>query len=593
MKAEKIINLRKDSIDGWQQARTRSKEVMKYIMHDPFTAEEKDAAEERAKPLLRYNVIISKLQSILGNIQTSQRSINIVTDSDANEQAIRVLSDNYDYIREDNNLFQKLTKMLADGLLYQTGGWMRASIEQDDLGYNTFKYSNIDTLSVHPDKDFREVDLSDCKYIIVDAWMGIDEIKAKYRKNAFSDGKEAAEWWKDITGKLDSDLERGADDGEYKKEDKYLVCQMEERIETPLTVVDYNGQYYKLSDDEMTPEMQKNMSVVLKTSGSKIKITTIVPYFDELILEEKYKEVETDMYSLFFACSFDYNLKKAEQPAWGYLLVDVQDDINKARSQERDYMTQKLGGSWHLPEHETKAIEALKNGAGDPNLIVTYKSLKNKAVRETGAGDAGSISALQNGIALDLGFVEEISNITQAMQGKGGKSAESGRLFEAKRDQSLVSSNPFYEIFNNVHKQLVRHFLTCVPSVYFEDNRLLPTLKNNSLKYELVNLGYGDEVMKDVRIVVTRAILDDVANTPNRKKQAFEENMAMTDMLLQYGYPTEYIPFNLLFNTSTIRDKEAWNKAILMGQEAMVTDKANQKVAQDYEQIAGAIGKGQ
>jgi len=583
---QKVITLREESIKNRARARSRAREVMTYIQHDPYKPEEKDAADSKSKPLLRYNILISKLQTIIGNEQSSRRAVKIIADYNTNEQTVNILADNYDYIREREEYEQKSLYALADGLLYDTGGWMRGEVQIDDMGYNTMSYYNLSTLSVHPDPYFKLMDLSDCRYIVVDEWLTIDEIKNKFGVSDLK-GEEEKEWWKDAESLLESTLQDG--ESEYKRGKRYLVCQIEERIETPVDLVEIDGEVLKLTKEEVREQKSKGvtMNYLRSTSTKRVKVTAVVPHFEHLVLQEKLNPLPTEHYSIFYCTSFDWFMEKSLQPSWGYLLVDVQDRINKGKSQEVDYMIQKLGSSWHIHENEKKAIEALQNGAGDPNLIVPYQSMKNIAKRETGAGDAASVQTVQNGVFADLQFVEEISNITQALQGRGGKSSESGVLFEMKRDQSLISSNPFYEIKNQMSRRILRHFLAAVPHIYFEDDRLVPLLHNGSLRYEMVNLNYGEEVLRDVRTVTLRSVLDSVENTPNRMERAFNEAIMLADVLNKLGYPAERIPFEAIIRNSNLRDKEVWLQMAAQGQRDMLERRIHDEAMSDMAQITG------
>ncbi len=584
----KIIGLRERSINGRSRAIERAKEVKTYIEHEPYTEAEKDKARENAKPLLRYNILISKLQTILGNEQANRRKVKIMSDNFGDEEVTQLLSDHFEYLEEKEQLDTKLLRFLADGLLYDTGGWIRRIVDIDDLGYATFRYKNYDSFMVHPDKEFKDMDLEDCKYIIIDDWKTIDEIKNKFGVSDLAE-KDLKSWWQEVSDGFNIKDMGSQPDNEYKIGDRFLVCQLEERREVPVDIVEADGQIYKLTDEEVKAAKKQGLKLnfMRRASDSRIKFTTVVPYFEKMVLQDEYTKLPVNNFSMFYCTSFDWNMRKCDQPSWGYLLLDPQDRINKGKSQEVDYMIQRLGGSWHVQEGEKKAIDALKESAGDPNAIIPYRTLKNKAVRESGQADGASVQVVQNGIYADMNFMEEISNVTQALQGKGGKSAESGRLFDMKREQSLVSSNPFYEIKSKANERIVRDFLKCVPEVYFEDDRILPLNHNGGLRYEMVNLQLGEDVLRDIRKIALRAELDSRENVPSKLERTFNENVAFAQMLINAGYPPEQIPFMLIVKHSTIRDKQGWMEALDRSQRVLqrreVMKEANEELAQEMQ----------
>jgi hypothetical protein len=570
---DKVMHLRSMSIKGCARASKRAAEVKKYLEHDPYTANEKQLAEDNNKPLMRYNVIVGKLTTLLGNEQANRRTTKIIADYSQNEETIRLISDNFEYIKQREDLDGKLIKLLADALLYDTGGWLRRYVAIDELGYLTFKYKLYDTFSVHPDPNFREFDLSDCNWVVVDDWLTASEIRSKYKVSAH-DNELASAWWDEVNGELNKAEEQGSE-GEYKKGEKYLVCQLEELEDVAVNHVSYNGNLVALTDEELKKAPKAEISFLHRSFEKRVKYTTVVPHLQQGVVESKEDKLKSTRLSIFFCSTFDWNMKKMEQPSWGYLLLDPQDRMNKGKSQEVDYLIQRLGGIWHVPEHEKTAISDLKQSPGQPNAIVRYKSLKNKAQRDSGAADANVVQVLQNGVFSDMNFINEISTITAAMEGKGGKSAESGRLFEGKLAQSKLATNPYYELKAKVNELIVRDFLTCLPEAYFEDDRVLPLLKDNALRYEMVNLQLGEETVNDIRNIAARAVLDDTENVPSQQERAFNENMVFTKMLLEAGYPTEQVPFMLLVKNSTIRDKKDWMEALSRGQRVMQNRKVN------------------
>lgn len=592
---EKVLRLRTESIEGWSDARTRAKEVLKFVRHDPYTDKEKAAAEISNKPLLRYNLLVSKFMTIQGNEQANRRETKIIADYFSNEEAVKLLSDNFDYIREREDLERKMTRQLVDGLMYDTLGWIRRVIEMDDMGYLTFKYKLYDTFKVHPDKEFTNLNMEDCKYVVFDEWLTIDEIKHIPNIGPLASA-EKKRWWVEIDSSMSLDRVKDNPDSEYKMGDRYLVCQLEERREIPVNLVQVEGEegFLKLTDEEVkrVQKSKKKIELIKRITDTRIFLTTVFPAFDKVVLQDEEFPFPTKRLSLFPLSSFDWNMPKAKQPSLGYIMLDPAGRINKGKSQEVDYMIQKLGGSWHIAEIESKAMEKLTESAGQPNAIIPYKSLKNKAIRETGAADGASVQVVQGGVMSDMGFLDEISNVTQAMQGKEGKSSETGVLRDAKLGQSLISTNPYFEIKAALSENITRDFVELAPYVYFEDDRLLPVLKGakGGLSYEMVNLQYSGDIQNDIRTISARAVLDEGENTPHRLEKTFNENIAFAQMLINSGFPPERIPFALIVKHSTIRDKEDWMKSLEESQQILAENTAQKQADEQMSSLMGVAG---
>lgn len=568
---KKVMKLREESLDAWSWSNRATAEVMKYVKNEPYTEQEKLDAEKAKRPLLSYNLLISKLQTIIGNEQANRRTVKILPDYHFNEDMINLLSSHREFIKHKYHLDDKQVQQLVDALLFPKGGWLRGFIDVNEEGYNTLNYKLLAPLQVHPDGEMRKTDMSDCKYVVVDEWMSLDEIRNKWGVTDL-DGEDKIEWWERVESAIQAKEGETQENPEYRRGDRYLVCELEERITIKTVVCDVNGERMKLTNEEIREHIAAGNSVKKIKDGyqRRMKFTTVVPYFSKVVLMEQYNPLPIDSFSLFPCFSFDWNFTKSEQPSWGYLLLDPMDNFNKRRSQITSYMSEKVGGSWHINKHEKEAVEALENHAGEPNLVVKYDNVKhNKAIRETGAADGASIAVIQQDTFADLNFLQEISNVTDALMGKGGKSAESGKLYEMKLGQSQLSSNPFYEIKNKVGFNIERHWLEMVPHLYFEDNRKVPLLHDGSLTYDMVNMKIGEEVFKDVRKAVANCMLDTQENTLSRMDKAFEENLAIAKMMLEYGWLPELIPWDLLLKNSTVRDKKEWEEVVKRGMEVM------------------------
>ncbi len=588
---ERILEARRKSIEGWASARETTLKVMRYVRHQPYTQEEIDAAEANAKPLLRYAILIGKLMTLLGNEQNNRREVKIIADYFTQEEIAKLLSDNRAYIKEINQWEALVPQLLADALLYPTLGWVRRLIKMGAMGYLDFQYKLYDTLMVHPSKEFRRMDLMDCSYVVADDWLTWNQIENKYKPSKL-DKTEYKRWWENIEESRDIfQILSNKEDDTYKVGDQLLVCEMEVRREVPVNVVELEtGEYVKLTDKELDEyeKQGERLHFVRKDVDDRIFVESTVPAIEEgcTLLEKEYP-YPTKRFSFFPCASFNWNTFKSKQTSWGDLVLDPQDRINKGKSQEVDYLIQKLGSLWHVHENEKTAINDLENAKGNPWGIVKYKNLqRNKAVRDTGSVESGSIMTIQQSIAQDRDLLNDISKITIAMEGGAGKSGETGVLFDQKLTQSLVSTNPYYEILNLTDENLARDYLELVPYVYFENDRLLPLKgSTNRLKYEMINLNMGGETLKNMREFSARAVLDAVENIPNRLNQAFNENVAFAQMLINAGFPPERIPFMLIVKNSTIRDKKEWVDALSEAQHQMAEQRLDERAMGEMEKM--------
>jgi hypothetical protein len=261
-------------------------------------------------------------------------------------------------------------------------------------------------------------------------------------------------------------------------------------------------------------------------------------------------------------------MPRSEIPSLGYYLIDPQDRLNKGKNQEVDHLMQVLSQLWFFDQRDKTAREQFLRQRGNPVIALEVSNLRNKPQKEGNVGDGGAIQTIQNAIQQDNFFIDEVSNVTDAMQGKRGNSSESGVLFNQKVTQSQKSTNPFYEMIAAVDEYLTRDFLECVPWVYFEQDRALPVKMQPSgeLGYEMVNLNVNGGTIRDLRQFAGRAVLEDAASTPNRIEEAFNQNIALVQMMINSG--------------------DKWTKRLQQAQQQLAEQNANAEAMNEFSQMA-------
>jgi len=551
---DKIIKLKNASTDGWETARKQAEKCVNAVINNPYSDQEKSDANKYGKPLLKYPLIQSKLNVLLGNEQLNRRIAKIIPNYDIDMPVVKVLNDNWKSIVENEEVERKLVQILADGLIYPTGGWIQRKIELDDYGYLNFKYDVLDSLrSVHTDPEFRRLDMMDARYIILEDWLTIDQIKREFSPKSPDENEK--NWWNDVIDRIDTLAEREDAANEYKKGDRYQLLQLEERRMVNINVVripTLDG-YVKLTDKEL--KNYDEYELIKKGTDDRIYITTIVPYFEGIELQNKAFPFPTRRFSCFPCFSFDYNMPKCEQTSAIYLILDVQDRINKGMNQQVDWVTQGLGKNKYVPAYEKDAIDAMKRVGNQPNQVIPLTSMKNVPKSDPDP-------QIPPQILVDVGnntrFINDILGVTPAMEGLSEKSGESGVLHEQKLIQSQVSTNPYFEVLAHTRELLAKDYVELSGYVYFEDDRPLQVQTENGLSWELVNLNYEGNIQLDLRNLSARAILDEGENTPDRLQKQFEQNIAFMNILISAGATLQDIPLELVLKHSNIRDKNEW-----------------------------------
>ena len=583
---QKVMSLREASIDGWSEAIAKSDLVQDFIRHEPYTEQQKKDAIKMSKPLLRYNILVAKLLGLEGQELINRRKTIFLPRYAASDKLVRVISDHWDYLSNREELTTKLIRAMSDGLCYPTMGWLRRKIEIDDFGYLTFKWDNIDTFSIHPDPTMKMLDMSDCDFVSLDDWMTMEQINRVFKPTPFSSA-EVQYAYQQVQMRRGDELKSYYSTSRLIDGDRYLVVQHEDRVYVSVDICDVNGEIRSLTTKEADDLSNQGAKVEYIKSGwgERIRCTTILPSHDVVLENTEYK-FDSKRFSFFPCSSYDWVMEKRKQPSLMYILTDVQDSISKAKSQHLDFMIQQLVEDYHISAREDQAIKDLEENKGKAHRIIRYQNINNRAIRSSGSQNAGALQSIQSDIYMSLDFVSEISSITPAMEGKAGKSGESAKLFDSKVERGLTTTNPYYEIKAKANLQLAKDYLELAKDVFFEDDRVLE--KNydpkTGLNFEIVNLNFNGIVKNDVRKAKIEAVLDEGENTEARLEQTFQENLAMVQVMLNAGYPSESIPWENIIENSNLRDKHLWLEKIKEGlgimelnaQEQLATSRINQ-----------------
>jgi len=566
--------LRNASIRGWGEAREKTRLVRNFLRHEPYTAKQIKEAKVDSKPLLKFNVMVSKLLSLEGQELINRRKTIFHPRYAASSELVRILGDHWDYIQNREQLNDLLIKIMVDGLAYPTLGWLKRHVKLDKYGKLTFTYSTPDTLNVHPDPTFKQMDLFDCDFVALDEWMTMNRINEMFKPSPF-DNNQVKYAYQQVQSRR-GDHKEYYEGAQVVDGDKHLVVELEERVVKKIDICDVDGEVMGLTTEEADKYSNSGSKVefIKQDYADRIKCTTVLPSLDLTLKEEEYK-FNTNRYSYFPCSSYDWNFEKRKHPSLLYILVDVQDAISKSKSQQLDFMIQQLVEDYHIPSSETQAIEDIEKSKGKPFKIIRYHNIMNRAQRDSGSKNAGALASIQNDIYMSLDFMSEVSSITPAMEGKAGKSGESGALFESKVERGLTTTNPYYELKAKTNLRVAQDYLELAKDVFFEDDRILETGYDNDsevktgLNFEIINLGFSGKTYHDVRKASIEAVLDEGENTELMLERTFQENLAFAQMLGNMGFPPETIDWVNIVMKSNLRDKHKWAQSLAEGKGLM------------------------
>jgi len=579
--------------DAYSDAISESEEGMRYLNNDPYTQAEKTDALNHKKPLLRYNIIQPLFATLLGNEQQFRRRARVRAHDGGEQAAIaNIIQGRWNAINDEQNVEEKLDTVMIDALTLEMGGAIERRFKVNSMGYLDFDYQVKNTMRVRyaPDTLNSDYTLEKCPYVLKEEMLSLDQLIDRFGDRAdFTEEKKAS--WKELFSTFmkrftDSDYSNQTHFDE--ENGTYRVVEMQKRVYKK-TVTFAEGEAIHTLPLE---EFRKLKGVRKLTEGTteSIHITITVPFFNWLVVVDEAAKWPSANFDIFPMWSFEYNTQVIEGTSLMGLLKDMQDDVNKGVSQNRDYVTQHLSGALYTSTREKEANEKIDRKGNQPGQRIGLKDMRNMPQRSAPEHiDPMSLGSTDHAEA----YSHKVSSVTEQLQGTGGKSGESNVLFENKVAQAAASVNPHFKNRSKLRKALMADFVDNFAWVYSEQMRVLD-LKSapgtaGIFSQEIININVAGEVFKDVSNPSMFVEIDEGQDNTLQKEDHFNQLLALANVLS--GIDPRLVPPKQLVEAAPIEGKEAWEQWIDVILQQQFQDEAVQRSGAETAQvIEGAQG---
>ena len=293
-------------------------------------------------------------------------------------------------------------------------------------------------------------------------------------------------------------------------------------------VTAYDGKEYstiKKSDFAKEKRENPNLVIIKEFDKEKIHITTIIPYFKNLVVLDEEAKGNTAN----FDC-FNYNVQVNEQTSLVDLLLDIQDDVNKSKSQVRDYVTQILSGGIFIDKREKETIKALKEKGNQPNMVY---ELNNPAITPQRLGPGSVPPDILTNAENSVQYAQRVSLVSEAMKGETARSGESGVLFEQKVQRAAAAINPYFKNLSRIRKVIAEDFMDNFSFVYAEQDRIVRLKQDNIFQEVIINLNYAGRVLNSVDNPSVYVELDEGEDNITNVEDNFNRMIALTNVIGQ------------------------------------------------------------
>ena len=536
-RSDKVIKCYNFSKEAFEDARQGSEKSVRYINNESWSSSETAAATKHGKPALKYNIIIPILSTLQGNEQLNRRRASFKPTTIPSVDIANIVQGRWNAINDEENLEEKIQIAFIDALSTRVGGWIERTFEINSEGYLDFCYRVVNNMRVFVDPETRASDfrLKNCRWIIKEGWETLDVIKSEYGlKPEDYKNEQRVNWWNQLikTFQRFKDEIYSSDTENYDKEnDRYKVLEMQERVTQKVYRVFDGEAYYNLEPKEFaeaakeTPQIQK----IAELDEDRIHVTVIIPFFEDAVLIDADMPSKIATFTLFPVFSYNYNIQVSEQTSLVDLLIDVQDDINKGKSQVRDYVTQILSGGVYIDKREKEAIKQLKQKGNQPGQVYELLNPANPPQKMPMGNVPPDIMLNAEN---SYNYAQRVSLITEAMRGESARSGESGVLFQRKVQRAAAAINPYFHNISKLRKALAEDFIDNFAYVYAEDDRVINIKQTKNIYQEvIVNLNMAGKVINEVSNPSVFVELDEGEDNITQKEDDFNSMLALINII--------------------------------------------------------------
>ena len=594
--ADKVLKAWKFSRDSFENAREESERAVRYLNNDTWTSDEKTSAKKYKKPTLKYNIITPIISTLVGNEQLNRRQARFKPLTVESVKVADIVQQRWSALVDEQDIEDKLQIAFIDALTTKLGGWIERSWEMSPDGYLDFKYEVLNNFRVYIDPETRanDYELKHCRWIIKEGWEPLDVISEKYSIDPHDVKVERSQgWWNAL-----SETVRRMTDKVYssnlenydKNNDRYRILEMQERVTTKMVKLFDGVDYTIVPRSEMRKLKEDNPGLMMlqEFNEDKIHMTTIIPYFKNLLVKDEDLDQPTSSFDVFPVWSYNYNVQVNEQTSLVDLLLDIQDDVNKAKSQVRDYVTQILSGGVFIDKREKETIKALKEKGNQPNMVY---ELNNPAIMPQKMPPSSLPPDIMLNAENSVAFAQRVSLVSEAMKGETARSGESGVLFEQKVQRAAAAINPYFKNLSRLRKVLAKDFVDNFSHVYSEKDRVLNVKQESEFSQMIINLSYPAQVFNDVRNPSLYVELDEGEGNVTNIEDNFNKMLALSNMIGQIN--PALVDVRTLVESAPIpgadRFVEFIDQTMQAQQEAQMGTSQNEQQQSDIEKTKGLL----
>lgn len=425
-------------------------------------------------PPVQINYVMKEVRQKIGQLKENPFSISFSCRSSDYSSQMNLVQNLYDYNYSRGNWEKELFEISKDGMIL--AGYGKFFLDfKDDKEVGDFGFKRISPRLCYPDPDWISNDFKDCRKFIEEKWLDPYEISNMYKVK--NQELELAKQLYDGRGNfmnqsgLYEELDKGISQDVDYQSGKFRVYELHYMETVKKREVIEKETNRTLPIEAFTEEELANIEqegekyYINEETFEANKVFTFCPFFDDLILLDDFYPLQCGSLPYTF---FSYTVLDGRVQGLVDVLSSIQMNINKRESAITHTLSTQSNNNYTFesdafPNNSEKRRFLQNLSRGGQGFEVTSGANNENKIKLMQKGTMPN--DLMNAVDRTVGQMKDISNSTNAVQGKG-EGRESAILFRNKVEQALTPDAETIIIWEAMHKSIAQAFYSNLGTIY-------------------------------------------------------------------------------------------------------------------------------
>lgn len=524
---------------------------------EQWDAGDRAALEAEGRPALEINMILSTINTMIGEQTSTRADIVFKPRKDATEETADVLTQLALQIQDNNGYEWVESQVFADGVI-QDRGYFDIRLDFTDHIEGEVRITAEDPLSILPDPTAKDYDPKTWKEVIKTKWMTLDDVELQY-------GKEKADRLKNFISSVDSSY--GVDSVRFEEstfgdssgwfnivesENHLKKARIVERQHRKLSMVKFfvdseTGDMRPIPDnwDEARIDKVTKMAGVFVMSKvvSRIRWTASI---DGFLLHDDWSP-----YSNFTIVPFFPYFRRGRPFGVVRNLISPQEQLNKLESQELHIINTTANSGWLVESGSLTNMteEDLQERGAETGLVMVYG--RNRAAPEKILPNSVP-TGIDRAAGKAASSIRSISGVGEGLLDISGPEV-SGVALKQKRSSGMMQLQVPFDNLARSRRILAERILELIQRFYTE-TRVFQAIdlgdpKKASEEIIINGVNAVGEIINDVTLGEYSVVITSAPARDNYQDSQFAEALSLRDVGVE-------IPDDIVIESSNIQNKK-------------------------------------